>query len=94
MLMKPGKMLLTMLTLMKWNNQVTILLTPMKRSKPYIHNVSDPQHRWTISFSDFAEAIKKAIKFDDKIQLSHLLDDFWICDDYVLLKSDIQGGEQ
>jgi hypothetical protein len=51
-------------------------------------------HRWTIPFADFLLALKQAIKQDDQAQLSHLLDDFWLCDGYMLIKSDIQGGVQ
>ncbi len=73
------------------------------RSKPYLWLVNDPvckpcdfspTNRWTISFSDFNTSLQQAIKQGDEVQLSHLLNDFWICDKYMLLKSDIQGEMQ
>ena len=64
------------------------------RSKPYIENVPDPVNRWTIPMSDFLISLKQAIKQDDQQQVDHLLDDFWLCDGYMLLKSDIEGGMQ
>jgi hypothetical protein len=68
----------------------------MTRSKPYMQNVSDPQpiNRWTVPMSDFLVSLKQAIKQGDNEQVTHLLDDFWLCDDYMLLKSDIQGEMQ
>jgi len=59
-------------------------------------NVPDPQpiNRWTISFSDFIVSLQQAIKQDDHKQYDHLLNDFWICDKYMLLKSDIIGEVQ
>jgi len=68
----------------------------MIRSKPYMQNVSDPQpiNRWTIPTSDFLVSLKQAIKQDDSEQVNHLLNDFLVCDDYVLLKSDIVGDVQ
>jgi hypothetical protein len=46
--------------------------------------------RWLIPFDDFTQALKVA----EGEQLRHLLEDFWICDNGMLLKSDIQGGTQ
>jgi len=68
----------------------------MKRSKPYMHSVNDPQpiNRWTVPMSDFLIALKQAIKQDDHKQVDHLLNDFWLCDNYMLLKSDIVGEVQ
>jgi hypothetical protein len=68
----------------------------MIRSKPYINNVSDPQpiNRWTVPISDFLVSLKQAIKQEDRVQVDHLLNDFWLCDTYMLLKSDIQGEMQ
>ena len=61
-----------------------------------MENVSDPKpiNRWTIPFVDFTESLKQAIKLDDREQLNHLLNDFWVCDNWILLKSDIQGEMQ
>jgi len=65
------------------------------RSKPYIENVADPQvRRWTIPMNDFLLALKQAIKQKNEAQVNHLLNDFWMCDQYMLLKSDIQGSVQ
>jgi len=65
------------------------------RTKPMIENVPDPINRWTIiPTNDFIVSLKQAIKENNEAQIKHLLDDFWFCDDYMLLKSDIQGGMQ
>ena len=76
------------------------------QNKPYIENVCCPTEvvkhngcfiptqRWTIPTSDFLISLNQAIKQNDEIQLHHLLNDFWLCDEYMLLKSDIQGEVQ
>jgi hypothetical protein len=46
--------------------------------------------RWLILFDDFTQALKVA----EGEQLRHLLEDFWICENGMLLKSDIQGEVQ
>lgn len=51
-------------------------------------------NRWTIPLSDFTASLTRAIKQGDNTQVNHLLDDFWIYDEYALLKSDIQGEVQ
>lgn len=56
--------------------------------------MDQPLNRWTIPMSDFLLSLKEAIKTCDNAQVNHLLDDFWLCDGYMLLKSDIQGGIQ
>lgn len=67
----------------------------MIRSKPMIENVPDPSvKRWTIPLSNFVAALKQAIACNDKQQEKHLLNDFWICDEFAILKNDIQGEVQ
>ena len=51
-------------------------------------------NRWTIPLSDFLISLKQAIKQNDCKQVDRLLNDFWVCDDYALLKSDIEGEVQ
>lgn len=62
--------------------------------KPYIENVPDPPRHWTIQFSDFLVSLRQVIKQNDQLQIDHLLNDFWLCDEYMLLKSDIEGEIQ
>ena len=50
--------------------------------------------RWIIPISDFTVALKQAIADNDVKQTNHLIADFWFCDEYMLLKSDIQGELQ
>ena len=61
-----------------------------------MENVSDPTpiNRWTIPFADFIKSYETALKEHDEEQVQHLLNDFWVCEKYMLLKSDIVGEVQ
>lgn len=67
------------------------------RTKPMIENVPDPRvfiKRWTIPMRDFIATLRSAELESDQAMIDHLLNDFWFCDEYMLLKSDIVGEVQ